>query len=76
MLHTAVLEPDFNLKLKIAINIQDFSSIKSITYLSLSQVQARRNFNPSWTTQVLVEVKLLFQLEQLCVGVRGPQAPW
>lgn len=49
---------------------------KRITHLSLGEVQRRGDFDPPWPAQILAEMKLLFELQQLRVGVRGPQSPW
>lgn len=48
---------------------------KKRIYLSLGEIEASRDFDPSRPAQVLVEVKLLLELEQLGVGVGRSQSP-
>ena len=43
--------------------------------LSLGQIQQRGDLYPPRATQILVEMKLLLQLQELRIGVRGPQPP-
>lgn len=43
--------------------------------LPLGEVQQGGYLHPSRSAQILVEVELLLQLQELCVGVRSPQPP-
>lgn len=43
--------------------------------LPFRQIQRRGDLNPSGSTQILVEVKLLFKFQQLRVSVGSAQAP-
>lgn len=49
--------------------------LKPHFHLSLSQIQQRGDFHPPGSAKVLVEMKFLFQLQKLSVGVSGSQAP-
>ena len=50
--------------------------LKPDLHLALREIQAGRNLDPPGTAQVLVEVKLLLQLQELGVCVGGPQPSW
>ncbi len=43
--------------------------------LTFGQVQRGGDLDPSRTTEIFVEVKLFFQLEQLRIGVGRPESP-